>query len=288
MNHRDFGKLVAALRKSWRQPYTQAGLARQTGLTEAVIGKVERGEKLSADPDLLLRLAQAFSLSTRERREFFLAAIGLEEDDLPAQRAADDKTLTNLLEVLRQTALPAFIVDAYDDILAANHIILSLFDFSAGLRQAAPGLIGGYNVLRFVFSSRSLFSQQLGGGQSAYLRQSIAFFRAISLPVRATPYYRRLVECFLKESEMAAFQTFFYEPYPQDDFSFEGIRFDLQHPTLGALTFFSPPIFPVATSQGNLTLIAYLPASAATLQACARLTEASGPGFVRLAAWLQK
>lgn len=82
MDRKQFGKLVAALRKEQYDEngdrYTQAMLAevilkqdRQTPLNDIVIGKIERGERTILDDQTLLNLANALKLTIGERRNFF-------------------------------------------------------------------------------------------------------------------------------------------------------------------------------------------------------------------------
>ena len=221
MNRKEFGKLLAALRKSEHDEHfhqlTQRQLARLTGISEQTLGNIERGDKVSLEPGLLLSLARALRLSTRERREFFLAAIGVNEEDMPARQPAAAQRMDELFDSLSQIALPAFIVDSYDDIVAANQMVLNLFEFSENLREIAPNIIGGYNLLRFVFSERSQFNKILGDGHEKYLMQSIRFFRAISLPYRASPYYEYLLSAFRKDRDMALFRHYYTRDGSESD-----------------------------------------------------------------------
>jgi transcriptional regulator with XRE-family HTH domain len=295
MNRKDFGKLLAALRKSEHDEYfhqlTQRQLANLTGISEQALGNIERGDKVSLEPELLLSLARALRLSTRERREFFLAAIGVNEEDMPATQPAASQRMDELFDSLSQIALPAFIVDSYDDIVAANQIVLNLFEFSENLREIAPNIIGGYNLLRFVFSERSQFNKILGKGHEKYLMQSIRFFRAISLQYRASPYYEYLLSAFRKDRDMALFRRYYTREdseSEQDDYYFESERFTLEHADFGNLDFYSPSVSPISTGQGNLYLIIHVPASALTVQACALLAQKHSPGALRLAPWPEK
>jgi transcriptional regulator with XRE-family HTH domain len=295
MKRKEFGKLLAALRKSRRdeffQPITQQKMSHLTGIPEQVLGNIERGYKVSLEPELLLALSKALRLSTREWREFLLAASGTNEDQLPASQPESNFIFNELFNSLAQIALPAFLVDSYDDIVAANNIILSLFEFSENLIPIAPTIPGGYNVIRFVFSNKSLFNSLLGKQSEKYLMQSIRFFRAISLPNRASPYYQYLLKSFQTDRDMLLFNQYFQRDMlegSQDDYYFEGERFCIKHTTLGELDFYSPPLSPVSTSKGNLYLVSYLPASPATTQACALLAGQYGPGARKLAPWPEK
>jgi transcriptional regulator with XRE-family HTH domain len=295
MNRKEFGKLLAALRKSEHDEHfhqlTQRQLACLTGISEQALGNIERGDKISLEPGLLLSLARALRLSTRERREFFLAAIGVNEEDMPARQQTAAQRMDELFDSLSQIALPAFIIDSYDDIVAANQMVLNLFEFSQELREIAPNIIGGYNLLRFVFSERSQFNKILEKKHEKYLMQSIRFFLAISLPYRANPYYEYLLSAFRKDRDMAMFRHYYTRAgseSEQDDYYFENERFTLKHADFGDLDFYSPSILPLSTDQGNLYLIIHTPASPLTVQACAVLAQKHSPGALRLAPWPEK
>lgn len=293
MNRIEFGKLIAALRKSIPndsgEELTQPELARRANIGASVIGKIERGEKVSLEPDLLLKLANAFHLSAPERKEFFLAAIGIDQKDIPGCGQSD--VLAQLFETMSNLAIPAFIVDDYDDVIAANHLIFALFDFIEALRISAADIPGGYNVLRFVFSEQSQFRNILQPKSDNYLLQSIRFFRAISLPVRAAPYYKTLLHTFQRDKNMASF--FYYSAkiptgHDSNPFLFENQAFTIRHADMGNLDFYSIAIAPVSTLCGNLHLINYLPANLAALQACEKLLQQHGKGGKRLAPWPKK
>jgi transcriptional regulator with XRE-family HTH domain len=290
MKRKEFGRLLSTLRKSKRDefhhPITQRQLAELAGISEQVLGNIERGGKVALEPGLLLALSHAIGLSTREQREFLLAAIGVDENEHSASLPQAEVVFNELFNSLAQIALPAFLVDSYDDIVAANNLILGLFKFSEDLITIAPTIPGGYNVIRFVFSNQSLFNSLLGKQPEQYLMQSIRFFQAISLPNRADPYYQYLLKSFQTDRKMALFNQYFQRDLldgTQDDYYFEGERFRITHAELGELDFYSPPLSPVSTSKGNLYLVAYLPASPATTQACALLASQSPPGARRLA-----
>ena len=81
MDRKQFGKLVAALRKEQYDEngdrFTQSKLAElilaqdpQTPLNDIVIGKIERGERTILDDQTLLNLADALKLTIGERRVF--------------------------------------------------------------------------------------------------------------------------------------------------------------------------------------------------------------------------
>ena len=86
MNRRQFGELVAALRQDLG--WTQFQLAEYAELDDAVVSQIERGVKKYFEPELLFQLVNAFQLTTLERREFLLAASGLDQKQIVRQPSA--------------------------------------------------------------------------------------------------------------------------------------------------------------------------------------------------------
>ena len=129
MDRKQFGKLVAALRKEHYDEngdrYTQAKLAEiiaaedsRTPLNEIVIGKIERGERTILDDQTLLNLADALKLTIGERRVFFLLATGLEHTQIYPVEAEGEAILASVVEMLGDIRLPSLLLDRYLDVLA--------------------------------------------------------------------------------------------------------------------------------------------------------------------------
>src|SRR5256885_11858405 len=133
MNRKEFGQLLATLRQDL--DCTQCELSEYAEVDEAIISQMERGVKKHFEPSLLFRLANAFQLTTLERREFLLAASGLDQKHIVRQATAGmstdvfnvRKTLDKMIELTGLVRLPAFLCDVYGDIISANNIILSFF-----------------------------------------------------------------------------------------------------------------------------------------------------------------
>ena len=294
MDRNQFGKLIAALRREQRDEsdheYTQAKLAELVGVSEQIIGKIERGEKVTYEADLLINLAKAFRLSSRERKEFFLAAVGLEEKDIPRPTNTPQQILASLVSVLETVALPALIIDDYDDVVAINPIALALFDFTEDLQKEAPRLVGGYNIMRVVFSKKSPYRDALAKEQrERYITQNLQFFKTITLPHRASPYFNYLMKGFRKDKEMSMFNAYYTERASSDDedFYIEDEVLSLNHERLGQLRCYSPSTTAL-TPAGNLYLLTYIPADLPTLRVFSQLAEVYGAGVVRMASWPQK
>jgi len=86
MRRKEFGELVAALRQDLG--WTQFQLAEYANVDVAVISQTERGVKKFFEPQLLFQLGNVFQLTTMERREFLLAASGLDQREMVRQPSA--------------------------------------------------------------------------------------------------------------------------------------------------------------------------------------------------------
>ncbi|PJB65484.1 MAG: hypothetical protein CO094_10010 [Anaerolineae bacterium CG_4_9_14_3_um_filter_57_17] len=284
MNAKTFGKMIASLRRERRNqhglPTTQKQLAQEMGLSPTIISNIERGIKATIEPDTLLRLTNALRISPRQRREFLLCAVRANELDFLEISA--QQSLEKALTMLRGLALPAFVVDTYDNLLAANYSLLTLFDYSETMRQQAESRFAGYNVLRFVFSQNSPFLQNALENQDAYLLQSISFFQSMTLPWMATRYYTQLMTDLTESPDMQALRDYLARSADnKQETLFEDVFVALRHARFGELRFFSPPLTPVASPAGSLYLVAYLPADKHTAQVFMELAQ-QGYGQITL------
>ena len=111
MDRKQFGKLVAALRKEQYDENgdrcTQSKLAEwaqtldaTTPLNEVIIGKIERGERTILDEYTLLNLADALKLAVGERRVFFMLATGLDHPQIYPHHEPSEGLLAPVLEML--------------------------------------------------------------------------------------------------------------------------------------------------------------------------------------------
>ena len=157
MNRKEFGQLLATLRQDL--DWTQFELAEYAEVDEAIISQIERGVKKHFEPNLLFCLANALQLTTLERREFLLAASGLDQKQIVRQPSAGMSTdvfnvrrvLDKMIELTGLVCLPAFLCDVYGDVIAANNIILSFFKVPPEYVEKAGQIPGGYNTARFNF-----------------------------------------------------------------------------------------------------------------------------------------
>ncbi len=156
--------------------WPQAELARRVNATPKVISNLERGVRVNLEPELLLRLADVFRLTSRERTVFFECATGLRLENVPRPGHSAEEIMASVLNLLGQYRLPAFVVDDYDNVVAANDIILPLVSGGWGLMDDAPQQPGGFNVMRIVFSDRSPLGRNIVEERENFLLQTVYFF----------------------------------------------------------------------------------------------------------------
>ncbi len=290
MDRREFGLLIKAMRyEAFRQQgnrWTQAKLARRVNATTKVISNLERGIKVNLEPKLLLRLADAFRLTSRERTVFFECASGLRLENVPRPGHTAEEILLSVLNLLRQYRLPAFVVDDYDNVVAANGIILHLFSDGWGLMDDAPQQPGGFNVMRVVFSAHSPLGKNISEDRESFLLQTVYFFRFVTLRCRATRAYQDMMEVFFAAPEMSLFRQVYLRSFQQkEDFLFEDGLTSVMLPNRPSLRFSSPPQHSISTPYGMLYVIAYLPADLTTLDYFTELAHASTGTARPLAPW---
>lgn len=291
MNRKDFGLLVATLRQDL--DWTQFQLAEYAGQDHAVISQIERGVKKFFEPELLFSLANALQLTTLERREFFLAASGLEQDQIVRQRtmatATDTfnvrKILDKLIDLTGDMRLPAFLMDAYGDAIAANQIILSFFKVPAGVLETAPKIPGGYNTVRVNFGKESVMHDRVSSNWDGYALNSMRAFRENSLRYRAQPYFKYLMKAFRNPVEYPLFERYWkMVSSTEQDKELNLDYFAFRHDAFGDVKYTASSTITI-TSFGELFLIQYLPLDERTSQIFEQIAKEAGQVAVRIAPW---
>jgi transcriptional regulator with XRE-family HTH domain len=294
MKRKEFGSLIGALRQDLG--LTQFELAEYAEVDWAVISQIERGVKKHFDPHLLFRLANAFQLTTLERREFFLAACGLDQKEIVRQPSAAmstdvfniRKTLDKMIELTGQVRLPAFLCDVYSDVIAANRIILSFFKIPFAYVENAVELPGAYNTARFNFGKELMARSYVIDHWDQYALNSMRSFRANSLRYRAQPYFKYLMQIFRNQNEYPLFDRYWkmVSSYEQDkDAAID--YFSYRHEEFGEIKYISSLTVSI-TSFGELFLVQYLPLDGNTTQVFESLAQQAGPGVEQFAPWPEK
>ncbi|HSL29017.1 MAG TPA: helix-turn-helix transcriptional regulator [Anaerolineales bacterium] len=294
MNRKDFGELVAALRQDLN--WTQSQLAEYAELDDAVISQIERGVKKFFEPKLLFQLANAFQLTTLERREFLLAASGLDQKEMVRQPSAATvtdvfdvkKTLNKMIEMTGQVRLPAFLWDVYGDVIAANNIILSFFRLPPEFIQNAGQIPAGYNVCRFNFGKELAARSLIIENWDQFALNSMRAFRENSLRYRAQPYFKYLMKVFRNQNEYPLFDRYWKMVSSiEQDKEVNSDLYSYHHRALGEIKYISSSVVSI-TSFGELIFVQYLPLDRHTSQLFEELAESAGQGATTYAPWPEK
>lgn len=294
MNRRDFGRLIMALRKehivdgkSWSQGQLAAAantvLGRQGAFNEDIIGNIERGKRV-LDPPELLAIATALELTSGERQEFFLAASGIDSQDIIRKESSPRKVLSCLLDTAGRIHLPAFVIDSYCDIVAFNAAVPVLLELEETpeldpCRAYSAPL--GLNMMRFVFSTPGVnhFKDRMREKWEDYAYKNIMIFRTLTLQNRLTPYFQSLLFALKR---YAHFRFFWEGIFCQEkDYFVDNKLFHLRTKTWGKLVYSSTDITALTTA-GNLFLCIYAPASDETARVFREVLSQTGPAMIRI------
>lgn len=294
MNRRQFGELVAALRQDLG--WTQSQLAEYAELDDPVVSQIERGVKKHFDPELLFKLLNVFQLTTLERREFLLAASGLDQKQIVRQPSATTSTdvfdarrvLEKMIELTGQVRLPAFLADVYGDVIAANNVILSFFKIPAEFIQEADKIPGGYNTTRFNFGKELVARSHVVDNWDQFALNSMRTFRENSLRYRAQPYFKYLMKIFRNRNEYPLFERYWkMVSSNEQDKEINTDQFAYDHAEFGQIKYISSSMVSI-TSFGELFLTQYLPLDQSTSQVFEGLAQQAGPGVTTFASWPEK
>jgi len=214
MDRKNFGKIVKSLRREQinferGDFWTQKDLAQATCLSEDIIGKIEQGRRMNLSGDELSRLADAFRLSTLERREFFSAATetymkvergdnGVESRRNGARSSAIDETdaQTSFDEIWNKFAaiqLPGYLTDSLSTLVGINEPMMLFHNIMLeALEQAAQTEIG-CNMLTIFFRENSPLRRAMAHRWYEPARSNIRQFQFTSLQYRYTNRFEKMV-----------------------------------------------------------------------------------------------
>ncbi|MBI3172141.1 MAG: helix-turn-helix domain-containing protein [Chloroflexi bacterium] len=291
MDRKDFGKLVSALRQDME--WTQFNLAEYADIDLAVISQIERGAKKHFEPELLVKLANVFHLTTLERKEFFFASTGVQPGKIVRQPSAAlatdtvdaDKSLTKMANLVGQLRVPAFLLDVYSDVLAINQIAVAFFQIPQAMFETAGSTVGGYNAIRLVFGKDLAARSKITESWDEYALRTMCFFREVSLRYRARPYFQSLMKAFRNPVEYPLFNRYWkLVSSIEQDREANVDLFSYTHVDFGHLSYATATTVSL-TPYGELLLNQYLPLDDPTSRVFEQLTAQCGQGAIRLAPW---
>ncbi|MGM0651367.1 MAG: helix-turn-helix domain-containing protein [Bacillota bacterium] len=288
INLNEFGLLVKALRKSSMDEYgnrwTRESLSKAIHLTPNQLGRLERGDRKYIDNQTLELLAKAFKLTNLEQKEFIIAASGL-KDEVLFQNRTPENQMDSLISLMESLQVPAFALDPYGDIIAANTSSINCFCITKELIDYASTIPAGLNHIRFIYSSEYGFKNIVGACWRKAAIVEMYLFRRSTLRYRHTDYFNYLFKALLKEKE---FDIDWYASQRSPSFNnltYEA--FNYNHPRYGPISYTATETI-VHTKEGDLYLIIYNPADKLTTQVFYSL---NGPGknhVKKLASWPEK
>ncbi|MBK7452804.1 MAG: helix-turn-helix transcriptional regulator [Anaerolineales bacterium] len=294
MNRFEFGRLVASLREDMR--WTQFELAEKSGVDISAISNIERGERRTLLKDnMLVKLADGFHLTSMERMEFLFAASGVTEtekvrnEDVPAKKRFNAKAfIEETGRRIARIAMPAFVTDAFCDILAVNHCVIEFYNVPKELMQNGNSVIGGYNEMSYVFQANSNFPDIIGNDSLERLALiNVRYFRRRTLRVRCKPYFSILLNEFFDNKKYPAFERCWRRILFEDIDDF-ALPIHRSPETVSAHSFVSTETLFALTPYGEIYLHQLVPLNRKTAERMAKISKKVGEGYELLAAFPDK
>ncbi len=197
MERKMFGKVVAALRKEQMDfdsgnNWSQERLAEETGLTTRIIGKIERGSQVRLDKAILQDLAQAFKLTSLERREFFAMASEISDESIVRSDLNHQEVFARLWGTLGTLCTPAFLMDSFGDLVGANRAVLDFHRLNWVQLEAVRCAAGNVNLLSLLLAPDAPLRRVMGPGWNAIALANMRQWRVMTLRYRHTARFRNL------------------------------------------------------------------------------------------------
>lgn len=293
MNRFEFGMLVASLREDMR--WTQLELAEKSGLDVSAISNIERGARRTLLKDnLLVKLADGLQLTSMERQEFLFAASGVTEAD--AVRKENHRTklqfdpkvfLKEQGEHIGHIAVPVLVTDAFCDILLSNYCALEYYNAPATLVKDANNVVGGYNMMRYVFHSDSTFQDAIKDDQwEMQALVNLRYFRRRTMRVRSKPYFSTLLKELLNNENYPSFERcwrkMLFESFDYYSAPIEKPDPDNANAVVGLESLLA------LTPYGELYLQQMLPMNKKTSKRFEKIMDKVGEGFTQFAPFPDK
>ena len=286
MDKKDFGQLVATLRKESRnefdEPMTQYDLAELARIPLITLQKIEQGRQMNVKPNMLMNLAEALHLNSRATQTLFLASLGIKDVETVKQTVAPEDVLADLTQVLSQLQTPAYVLDGFGDILMINPGGLAAFSLEPSDLHA-PHLLSQHNINRFLFSPEfDNLHNLVGDSQSTSARRTVVLYKLWTLKVRHHWYFQRLLP---ELNRYPVFREHWQSPaFHDEDIYVEYNTITLKHPELGVLNMLASPTHAI-TPEGDLYLFSLQPLDAPTADACFQLARKHGTQPIPVAPW---
>ncbi len=198
MDHKTFGKVVAALRKEQvnflsGHNWIQQDLANQTGLTPRIVGRIERGAQARLDGEVLQKLADSFELTSLERREFFAMASEVMDSKIVRRDSCGEDVFKEVWELLENLCVPAFIADSFSDLIGANRCFMAFHDLDLKILNGVKDQYKSINNLALILDSKTPMRKILGRGWREIALANLQQWRVTTLRYRHTSRFRKII-----------------------------------------------------------------------------------------------
>lgn len=280
-----FGQLVRELRKKTSDtngdPWTRETLSKKIHLSIDQLGRLERGDRKYYDSQTLELLAKAFMLIPIERKEFYIAAAGITDDDY-CYHLTPEEQLEELLEVTGNVITPAFLLDAYQDIVAINKSCLDLFMITEELISYAKKIPFGFNLLKYMYDPFFGLEDMFGPLWQNIAMIQIHQFRRTSFRFQHHDYYKQLMN---ELNRGPKFDINWYASLRDPINKYlQYEAFNFTHPQYGPLNYVATEAN-TQTVYGELQLILYTPTDSPTAATFYQLVSSEPQNVIRLADW---
>jgi transcriptional regulator with XRE-family HTH domain len=286
MENKDFGQLVAVLRKEIRNEFdetmTQTDLAELARIPLITLQKIEQGRQVNIKADVLLNLAEALHLNSRASQTFFLSSLGIKTNHMAKPTTSPQEVLARLTQVLSNMQTPALITDSFGDILFINRSIMAVYDLQVS-QLYAPQFFSQHNYNRFFFSPEfEDLRKMMGKDQFVFLNRLMKTYKWNTMSIRNHWYFLQVLP---ELNRFPIFRQYWQSQFTNDEDLIAQAKFlSLNHPRLGNLKLLSSPT-QVITLAGDLYLSTYQPLDAHTGEVFLQLARELGTQPLQLAHW---
>lgn len=246
-------------------------LADAAGLTEIIIGNIERGERTKLESDEIASLADALRLTTLERQVFFAAATNVDEEDKTAELPGQDSAFEHVWDILSTTQLPAYLTDSLGSLIGINRIMMAFHGVSDQLFDNSIAIDIGVNVLALIFRKGAIMRQSMGDKWDAIARANVHQFRFMALPYRYTEEFKAILSYMHTQPD---FSRMWMETRtaPNTDFFSQLRHYNYTH-TIHGHVCYAATLSTIVTNHGNLYLTTHIPCDVETLSKFTKLRE---------------
>ena len=297
-NRKNFGDILASLRKQHHDKYHKEWNTEKLSQASAVDGKgsipaqvianIECGRRANIDSDTLLQLAAALSLTPLERKDFFFMAVGV-GNEIGAAEYYSDKDSKDVFETLSGICAPAYIMDQYCDFVAFNSAVLNLFGADPAYMDSLRLQPAGLNMLRYIFTDKNFKDSVDPDHWKKVALNNVFFLRRITLKYRHTDYFQQLLDALLEIDDFGKMWFDSFNPRILQE-SRQNIALTDNNYSVYKLSgqSFIGTDTPVMTSQGELHLVAYIPQCIETADVFMQIVRSSERKIHFAASWPEK